>query len=203
MKVFCIGRNKTGTTSLELALKELGYKMGSQTQGEMLIRQWKDNNFSPIIELAKTADAFQDIPFSYDNTYKHLDLAFPNSKFILSVRNSPEEWYNSLVRFHSKLFGNGNIPTSKNLKNASYRWKGWIYETMSNLYHTPENDPYNKEILINHYINYNKEVINYFKDRPDDLLVINLKDENSYLDFCKFLNEEPKRNNFPHLNKSK
>jgi len=202
MKVFCIGRNKTGTSSLELALKELGYKTGSQPQGEVLIRQWKDNNFSPIIELAKTADAFQDIPFSYDNTYKHLDLAFPNSKFILSVRNSPEEWYNSLVRFHSKLFGNGQIPTSTQLKNNTLHWKGWIYETMHNLYQTPENDPYNKEILINHYINYNKEVINYFKGKSNNLLVINLKEKDSYLKFCKFLEKNPIRNNFPHLNKS-
>ena len=85
MKVFCIGRNKTGTTSLKLALQELGYKMGSQPQGERLIKDWKNNNFSPIIELAKTADAFQDIPFSYNNTYKHrihfLRILFLNSIF--------------------------------------------------------------------------------------------------------------------------
>ena len=202
MKVFCIGRNKTGTQSLKLALQELGYKMGSQPQGERLIKDWKSNNFAPIIELAKTADAFQDVPFSYDNTYKHLDLAFPKSKFILSIRDSPEEWYNSLVRFHSKMFGGGNTPTPQQLKDSNYTWRGWIYETMSNLYHTPENDPYNKEILINHYINYNQNVIEYFKNRPNDLLVINLKEENSYKKFCKFLDKEPIRNNFPHLNKS-
>jgi len=203
MKVFCIGRNKTGTTSLSSALKGLGYIMGSQRSGELLIRDWINNDFTNILNLVNTADAFQDIPFSYDNTYEELDKHFPNSKFILSIRDSPEEWYDSLVRFHSKMFGKGKIPTAQQLKNSNHVWKGWIYEAMYNLYKTTENDPYNKEILINHYENYNNKVISYFKDRPDDLLVINLKNKNSYLDFCEFLGKEPKLNNFPHLNKSK
>lgn len=203
MKIFCIGRNKTGTTSLKSSLKELGFKVGSQRKGEVLIREWHQNNFKPIIELAKTADAFQDIPFSYPDTYKHLDKNFPNSKFILSIRNSPEEWYNSVVRFHSEVFGRGNKPTVKQLKNARWVWKGWIYEAMYNLYNTPPDDPYNKEILINHYIEYNNQVIEYFKDRPNDLLIINLSDSDSYQKFYSFLGVEPKRSTFPHLLRTK
>jgi len=202
MKIFCIGRGKTGTTSLEESLKELGFKVGNQRKGELLIRDYHKNNFQPIIELAKTADAFQDIPFSYPNTYKHLDKAYPNSKFILSIRNSADEWYNSVIRFHSQIFGRGKKPSVEQLKKSKWVWEGCIYETMQNLYNTPADDPYNKEILINHYISYNQKIIDYFKDRPNDLLVINLKDENSYLDFSKFLNKKPKRSSFPHLNRS-
>tara|TARA_R110000803_G_scaffold102782_2_gene170915 strand:+ start:262 stop:879 length:618 start_codon:yes stop_codon:yes gene_type:complete len=201
-KVFCIGRNKTGTTTLEKSLQELGYNMGSQVQGEKLIREWSNNNFAPIIELAKSADAFQDVPFSYDFTYKYLDTSFPNSKFILSIRDTPEEWYNSLVRFHSKLISNKPLTYNNLLKVTGLVWEGWLVEAMISLYNTSKEDLYNKEVLINHYINYNKEIIEYFKDRPNDLLVINLKEEGSYLNFCKFLGKNPIRSNFPHLNKS-
>ena len=49
-KVFCIGLNKTGTTSLELALQELGYRMGNQPTAELLIEPWARRDFGPIIE---------------------------------------------------------------------------------------------------------------------------------------------------------
>ena len=63
-KIFCIGFNKTGTTTLLHTLKELGYKMGNQARGELLFFDWYNRNFNPIVKYCKTADAFQDIPFS-------------------------------------------------------------------------------------------------------------------------------------------
>ena len=58
--------------------------------------------------MAKTAQFFQDAPFSY--LYIFMDGALPNRKFILTVPDKEEEGYNSLIRFHGKLLGNGNIP---------------------------------------------------------------------------------------------
>jgi len=37
-KIFCVGFNKTGTTTLEATLKEFGYFMGDQVKGELLIK---------------------------------------------------------------------------------------------------------------------------------------------------------------------
>lgn len=45
-KVFCIGANKTGTTSLEKALKDLGFKMGDQGAAQGLIESYKRRNFA-------------------------------------------------------------------------------------------------------------------------------------------------------------
>jgi len=87
-KVFCIGANKTGTTSLAMFFRSINYKVGNQEEGELLLKEWSIRNFGPIIELAKTADFFQDIPFSCPYTYQALDMAFPAAKFILSVRDS-------------------------------------------------------------------------------------------------------------------
>jgi len=74
----------------------------------------------------RTAQAFQDMPFSLSFTYMALDKKFRESKFILTARDSSGQWYESLVRSHSKLFGNGNLPDTNDLKNADYCYKGYM-----------------------------------------------------------------------------
>jgi len=203
-KFFCIGRNKTGTTSLKKTFEELNFIVGRQRSAEKLLDAYKSENFKPIISFCKTAQVFQDVPFSYAETYKHVDQAYPGSKFILSVRNDPEQWYNSVIKFHSKLFGkNGNIPTSEDLKNADYVRKGWMWDSIQINYGTPENNPYQKDMVIQNYLDHNASVKNYFKDRPDDLLVINLAEEDSFEKFIDFIGvKDPKLKNFPWANKT-
>lgn len=202
-KIFCIGFNKTGTTSLTKVFKKHKYKVAPQNLGEKLFKDWAENNFTNIIKLCERYKAFQDRPFSMPNTYKHLDEAFPNSKFILTVRSSSDEWYNSFIRFQKKIFGGKLTPNSSILKRSTYCYKGWMYDVIKSQYNTPDDDLYNKEKLVSVYSKHNKEVIEYFKDRPDDLLVMNLKDKDSYQKFCKFVEERPRLETFPHLNRTK
>lgn len=202
-KIFCIGQNKTGTTSLTKALNKHGYRTAKQSVGERLSKGWLEGDVEPIIKLVNRYKAFQDRPFYMNDLYKHLDEHFPDSKFILSIRDDADEWYNSLIRFHSKVFGNGSKPTVEQLKRSGYIHTGWIYDMLKGLYKTSDDDIYNKDNLINYYNTYNANVIDYFKDRPDDLLIINLKDKDSYQKFCKFIGKIPKLETFPHLNKTK
>src|SRR5207248_6822925 len=115
-KVFCIGQNKTGTTSMAAALAQLGYKVGEQSVAELLIKDWSRRDFRRIVRYCASADAFQDIPFSLDYTYQAVDCAYPGSKFILTVRSSGDEWYASLIRFHTKIIGKNRLPTAADLK---------------------------------------------------------------------------------------
>ena len=200
-KVFCIGRNKTGTTSLEKALRDLGYRVGDQAKAELLIHHYAKRDFRPIIEYCNFAEAFQDIPFSLPYTYQILDYVFPKSKFVLSVRGNEDEWYDSLIRFHRKRLGVDGRISKTDLVNDTYRYKGFIWEVNRIVYNTPESDPYNEKILKRHYIKYNEDVIEYFRFK-NNLLVINLSDENSYKKFCDFLEVEPVYDKFPWLNKS-
>jgi len=135
-------------------------------------------------------------------TYKNLDKVFPNSKFILSIRNTPDEWYDSFLRFQSKIFGGKPSPNVSILKRSGYCYTGWMYDVIKSLFNTPDDDLYNKETLTNIYLKHNKDVLEYFKDRPDDLLVINLKDEDSYKRFCKFLDQREILKKFHYLNKT-
>ena len=54
-KIFCIGANKTGTTSVERALIDHGFKMGNQRNAQDLIESYKNRDFNTIIKFCKTA----------------------------------------------------------------------------------------------------------------------------------------------------
>lgn len=205
-KVFCIGMNKTGTTSLLYEFVRMGISTGNQKAGEQLLSKYINGEFTSLKNYCKSARFFQDIPFSIPNIYTYLDKEFPNSKFILSVRNSPDEWYDSLIRFHTKtkLIGvAGKLPTSDELKQSNYVHKGWAYTVHNLIYNVPYDDPYNKDILIDTYNKHIDDVMDYFKNREDDLIVINLADESSYERFKQFMGIKNKFTKFLHENSSK
>jgi len=201
-KYFCVGRNKTGTTSLKMAFEDLGFVVGDQREAELLTHQFYfAGNFEPIIKYCKTAQVFQDVPFSYPDTFKYLDAAYPGSKFILSIRNDAEQWYQSIVSFHTKHFGYGRTPSANDLRNSTYAKKGFMYNVVR-VHGTTDNDPYNKEIMISHYNRYNQSVIDYFKDRPGDLLVVNLAEKGAYRRFVDFIGVQSPYPDFPWENRT-
>ena len=202
-KVFCIGRNKTGTTSLQRAFEDLGFRVGDQRAAELLYdKHYYKREFKPFIEYCRSAQVFQDIPFSCPYLFVALDQAFPGSKFILSVRRDADQWYSSITRFYAKLWGtNGALPTADELKAARYMRPGFAYELMK-LYGTSDEDPFHKPTLTAHYDRYNAEVQAYFAHRPEDLLVIDVGEDGSYRRFVEFLGISSQFNAFPWENKT-
>lgn len=201
-KVFCIGLNKTGTTSLNAFMDANGYKTGNQAEGEKLIRDYTHENWDAIISFCATADFFQDLPFSAPKTAVVLLNAYPNSKFILTLRQSPEMWYESLVSFHKKVFSaKGEKPTATELKAAKYRYPGFAWEANRALYDSPENDPYNAETLKKMYVDHAENVKELFAKRTNLLtLYIDAPDAVSKLE--SFLGIESKLKEMPWLNKT-
>ncbi len=55
------------------------------------------------------------------------------------------------------------------------------------IHRTPDDDPYNKDIMIDNYQKYNRDVMDYSNDRPDDLLVINVGEGGAYQKYVEFL----------------
>jgi len=202
IKYFCVGRNKTGTTSLKKAFEDLGYPVGDQRVAEKLAgSHYFNDNFAPIIKYCESAQVFQDAPFSWAKTYKYIDKAYPNSKFILTIRDDAEQWHQSITSFHAQMFGNGSTPSAEDLRCVEYVRKGWVYDAVK-LHGTPDDDLYNKEIMMAHYNQHNADVMAYFKDRQEDLCVINLSKEDSYQVFCDFVGEKPLYDTFPWENKT-
>lgn len=168
-----------------------------------MANDWAKRDFNTIVDYCKTAEFFQDIPFSKPFTFVALDQVYPGSKFILTMRDNPEQWYNSLTKFHAEIWGkDGRIPTKEDLMAATYIYKGWAWEINRYNWETPENEPYQKDILIQSYIDYNQQVKDYFRHRPEDLLVLNAADKKSYQELCCFLNVKSDRNTFPWKNKT-
>ncbi|GAA0871243.1 hypothetical protein GCM10009117_03890 [Gangjinia marincola] len=198
-KVFCIGRNKTGTTSLEAALKDFKYRMGDQKLGERLVNEYANGNFKPVLKLCKTADAFQDAPFSWPYTWLILYHYYPNAKFILTVRDE-EKWYESVVSFHSKQFKNAQGPlTKEDMKEVTYIYKGWLWEANRAIWKTPEDDIYKKDMLIANYRRHNEDVQHFFRDK-NNLLVLDVSKDDAYSKLCSFLDKPKLRDKFPHKN---
>ncbi len=202
-KIFCIGQNKTGTTTIESVLKTLNYKMGSQKIGEKLRKEWMVRDFKNLVKFCKTADAFQDVPFSNDYTYQILDYEFPNSKFILTIRGSKDEWYNSLINFHTKAIGKGRIPTADDLKEYFYNYKGSLWDGQRIKFGIDESTLYDYKIYTDQYDNHNNRIIEYFKYRQKDLLILNVADSNAMKKLYSFLGFKYNDEKMPHLNKSK
>jgi len=202
-KVFLIGQENTRTASLASVLKAMGYKIGNQVKADTLLNEWAKRDFRALIKLCKTADAFQDVPFNNDFTYSALDSAFPNSKFILTVRKNKDEWYNSVVNFHIKTIGKGTVPTAEELKEFSFRneFKGYLWQSQKMIYGVNEATLHDYKIYTNHYENHNARVKEYFKYRPNDLLVIDLAEEDVMEKIHHFLGVKYNDRKLPNINK--
>ena len=202
MKVFCIGFNKTGTTSLSKIFENNKFLVAPQPPFEYNLESYFYGNYSTFIEMIKNDyynyTLFQDVPFSFPNMYKILDENFPNSKFILTIRDNEDEWYKSLIRFHKKSFSWFNQPE----KIHSYVYKGMLYKVLTKVYNSPKTHPYDELFLKNSYLNHIEDVKSYFKNR-DNLLILNLKTQDVIPKLENFLDIKFEDKEVPHLNQSK
>lgn len=171
-KIFCIGFQKTGTSSMGKALEYLGYSVC----GAVGLRDPDiPNNIKSIaFDQIEKYDAFQDNPWPI--LYKELDAKYPGSKFILTRRNT-ESWINSVVGHF------GSTPQEM---------ERWIYGAPY-----PEG---NQDVFIERYQRHNQEVLDYFADRPDDLLVLDIESGDLWQPLADFLGKEMPAEPFPHAN---
>ena len=193
-KVFGVGRGKTGTTSLAAALNEMGYRVAPQEPAEMLLEEWSRRDFERLKHFCKDYDAFQDVPFCYPFTYQAMDQAFPNAKFVLTVRESADEWYRSLTRFHALPVGATGVPTAEDIKKHTYRYPGYVWDCQRLLYGISESQAYDPTIYKAHYEAHNAAVIDYFRWRPEKLLVLNVKDSDALQKLGRFLSLDVDQN---------
>ena len=90
--------------------------------------------------------------------YKELDQRFPGSKFILTVRKS----------------------------SSIHASSSWEHGVRRGTRRGPAEDEYTRD-KIHTYESHNKAVLDYFKDRPEDLLVICWEKGDGWEELCGFL----------------
>lgn len=200
-KIFCIGYNKTGTTSLYRAIEELGFKGCNLRKGEDLLYSIKANEWNEVYKFCSTAQVFKDIPFSLPSVWKKLYETYPNAKFILSERDDADQWFNSIKNFHKKGFGLSDDPTWEDIESIEYVKKGFVAEYMKYTFGKPDK-PYDKQSLIESYKLHNSEIKKFFKGK-ENFITVNVSNNDDYQRLCKFLNKPvSKDSKFPHYKKT-
>ncbi len=164
-KIFGIGLPKTGQTSLAIAMRSLGYKTVQYPYTSLRI---KNNNFA------------LDLPVTMN--YKKLDKKYPNSKFILTIRDF-DPWLKSMRNHYRRH------PASKRYKQQlMFRLEFW--GTVN----------FNKRLMTKKYYKHLEDVAQYFKGRKKDLLTINICNGEGWKKLYSYLNKKIPRKPFPKEN---
>lgn len=177
-KVFCIGFQKTGTTSLHAALTSLGYRTAA-----VVGRDWSADRLAAdgarlCIETMRGFDAAEDMPWPV--FFRELDDAFPGSKFILTVRDK-DRWFRSI----EKHFGAN-----------THEMQAFVYGRDAA---APAG---NRARYIDVCARHESDVRAHFVDRPNDLLVMDLERGDGWRELCGFLNARTPDGPFPAKNRS-
>jgi hypothetical protein len=171
-RIFGVGMQKTATTSLDAALKILGYDSAHWESGKWamaILREMRKDGRSLTVEKSY---ALCDLPIAI--LYKELDKAYPGSKFILTIRDDAD-WLES-ARLHWSYEHN------------KFR-KDWDIWPAANLIHraTYGQKEFDAEIFLARYRRHNAEVMEYFANRPGDLLVMDMSCGAGWFELCSFL----------------
>lgn len=170
-RIFGIGMQRTATTSLTHALTTLGYDSAhwkSAHWAKAIWEEMKRYGNSPTLERSY---ALCDLPIPL--LFRELDVAYPGSKFILTLRDE-EAWVNS-VRTHW---------SDKNPFRHQWDTDPFTHRIHTELYGRRKFD---EQVMRERYRRHNAEVLAYFKNRPRDLLVMNMSGGAGWYQLCGFL----------------
>ena len=182
--IFNLGLFKTGTTSLHAAMDMLGFRSIHDWKCEKKVVRAIDENKDWLYYL-KQYNTFTEIwPHLQDN-FPQYDVQNPGSKFILTIRDMDEriESYKKHLRRYLNI-----------RKEPRHCWKNCpllLYYKMKN---------WDKTFIQQDFLQHNQRVQDYFKDRPDDLLVINICAGEGWEPLCKFLDKPVPDIPFPKEN---
>ena len=187
-RIIVVGFNKTGTTSLGQCFEILGLGPVSHSKKAPYFSLHKlsasildDGDYGPALKAAFHFRALHDRPWPIWNMYKIIDLAFPESKFILTYRD-PEKWWASVDKWVNVRFKGNKTKLERYLKHLRV-------------------DSLEKEKCIAAYLKHNEGIKEYFSNRPEDLLIMNLEENDGWDKLCQFLDKPIPDVPFPHANK--
>lgn len=181
-KVFGIGLSRTGTKSLTLALNILGisvihYPNNAATYHDLVTGNYK---FSVLKDFQGITDITV-VPY-----YAQLDKLFPGSKFILTTRDR-KEWLNSMENH----WRDKHILEDGEIGSTQMQVRRFLRAAVYGIY------TFDRERLGYIYDLHHKNVAEYFSDRPEDLLVINICQGEGWDKLCPFLQQPLPTRMFP------
>ena len=109
--VFCVGLNRTGTTTFGDACQSLGFtrlgwvKTEENFFSHTLLRAWRKGDMAHLEKVASGYQVLEDLPWPL--VYREMAEAFPDAKFVLTRRASVDQWLESQARHTSRGKGYG------------------------------------------------------------------------------------------------
>jgi len=180
-KVFGIGLNKTGTTTLGSIMMELGYRHRSCDR--LMLRDYQAGNLAKVRSKIDKYESFEDWP--YPLMYEHLWDWYGDkgARFICTMREDSRIWYSSLVK-HAR--------DTKPFNHCRRMVFGFAYPTT------------NEEMHREFYDEHLKNVKTFFstKEREDRIIFLNWRDTDARIKLAEFLNQPESRISIQHMNKT-
>lgn len=176
-KVFGIGLNKTGTTTLGTCMQRLGYDHVSCRAD--LLAHWRAGRKEQVFAVTDAHESFEDWPWPL--MYRDLFARYgPRAKFILTMRRSPEAWLTSLKK-HSIQ----RTSLRGHCRKLAY---GYRYPHYSEAEH------------LEFYNRHQTDVLDFFNTvgARDQLKVLCWETGDGWDELCDFLNHDRVDYDFPH-----
>lgn len=173
-KIFGIGLPRTGTTSLYMALNELGIHTV-----HFPFSLYETDHLSVLDQY----QGFVDTPIPM--LYQKLDKMCPNAGFVLTTR-PVDGWLKSMDWL---------------LKEGRYIWQWKSSYDQFNQEFFGSSD-FDLELYQSRYHTFHQEVFNHFKDR-NNLLILDLKIGYGYRELCQFLDIPILSKEYPKGNESR
>ena len=178
VKVFCIGLHKTGTKTLKIALRRLGYRHLKRSAAVGMM--WRKGDVSGLADVMEAYDSAEDWPWPL--CWREMDAHFGHrARFILTRRRSADIWLDSL-----KSWSLRTEPTH-NLRERIY---GYNYP------HGAESEH------ITFYNQHLTDIRAAFAERPGQLLELCFEEGDGFPEICAFLNEPLPRRPLEHANRA-
>jgi len=177
MKVFGIGLSKTGTTSLAHALEILGYRT-KDYPGVTNYVPGALSTLDPVV--LDTHDALTDTPIP--SLYKELDARYPGAKFVLTVRDM-EGWLKSCKKQFTEKH-------AANLNEAHHHLFMDLYGCAV----------FDEALFRQGYERFVSGVLEHFRNRPSDLLILDVTSGDGWEKLCPFLGRPVPDIPFPKAN---
>ena len=171
-RIFGIGMHKTATSSLNKALLILGYDSAHWESGAWARAIWQEMRLlgrSPTLEHHY---ALSDLPITL--LYRELDQTYPGSKFILTLRDD-KDWLESVRKHWS--------PTHNR-----FRWEWDVYPFTNRIHRQLYGQTtFDAEVFLARYRRHNEKIKDYFRNRPKDLLIMDMSQGAGWKELCGFL----------------
>ncbi len=179
-RIFGIGLTRTGTTSLTSALDILGYRTfhfpADDATRERVMTLLADDGQRLRLPILERIDVLTDTPVSA--TFEALDAAYPGSKFILTTRDT-RSWLESC----DQLWASWATPYL--LEHGDEPLAAYIRAIHEDLY---GGATFDRARFSAAFDGYHERVRSHFRDRPGDLLSIDICSGEGWDPLCRFLN---------------